>query len=194
MTPQEPGPGSNSTPDVASRRRYLRAVGVEPDREFVGAATDALVERQNDDGGWGEGRAHLRLEDITEPATYVPEPSTTTQTAWALQALLAAEVPPEHRAVRRGVRYLLDRQRPDGSWPAERVMLLYDLAYRTPVFTHTSVLRALSAYADARGVDVAPTDDPRRSPLRDLAAPLGTLTAIGGAAALRRRVGSLFGG
>lgn len=171
----------------------LRAVGVEPDREPFGAAADALVDRQNDDGGWGEGREHLRLEDVSEPATYVPEPSRTTQTAWALQALLAAEVPPDAPAVRRGVRYLLDRQRPDGSWPAERVMLLYDLAYRTPVFTHASVLKALSAYADAGGVDVAPTDDPRRSPLRDLVGPLGTLTAIGGVAALRRRVGSLLG-
>ena len=42
-------------------------------------------------------------------------PSTASQTAWALLALMAAgEV--DSKAVERGVQYLLNTQKPDGTW------------------------------------------------------------------------------
>jgi squalene-hopene/tetraprenyl-beta-curcumene cyclase len=40
---------------------------------------------------------------------------TASQTAWALLGLLDAGCA-DHSAVAQGVRYLLDRQQPDGSW------------------------------------------------------------------------------
>jgi squalene-hopene/tetraprenyl-beta-curcumene cyclase len=54
-----------------------------------------------------------------------------TQTAWALLALDAAGVPPEHRAVGRGVGWLLEHQQPDGGWP---------LGQPSGVFMNTSLL------------------------------------------------------
>jgi len=42
--------------------------------------------------------------------------STASQTAWALLALLAAGERPEDAAVERGVQWLIDRQREDGTW------------------------------------------------------------------------------
>jgi len=44
--------------------------------------------------------------------------STASQTAWALIGLLAF-VPPEDRAISRGVQWLLERQTPDGTWNEE---------------------------------------------------------------------------
>jgi squalene-hopene/tetraprenyl-beta-curcumene cyclase len=68
-----------------------------------------LVEHQNDDGGWGED-----LRSYVD-STYVGRgTSTASQTAWALLALLAAGERSD--AVERGVRWLADTQRPDGSW------------------------------------------------------------------------------
>ena len=42
--------------------------------------------------------------------------STASQTAWALLALLAAGGPGEQPSIDRGVRWLAQTQRPDGTW------------------------------------------------------------------------------
>jgi squalene-hopene/tetraprenyl-beta-curcumene cyclase len=65
---------------------------------------------QNSDGGWGE-----TCGTYDDPSTRGLGPSTPSQTAWGLLALLAAG---DHtsEAVAKGVRWLLTRQRPDGSW------------------------------------------------------------------------------
>jgi squalene-hopene/tetraprenyl-beta-curcumene cyclase len=88
----------------------LVAAGVAPSEPCVRRAVRWLCEHQNEDGGWGE-----------DPRSYdSPEwigrgPSTASQTAWALLALHAAG---EHRgeAADRGVAWLADTQREDGSW------------------------------------------------------------------------------
>jgi squalene-hopene/tetraprenyl-beta-curcumene cyclase len=68
-----------------------------------------LVEHQSDDGGWGEDpRSYDSPEWIGRGA------STASQTAWALLALHAAgERSP---VLSRGVQWLIDTQREDGSW------------------------------------------------------------------------------
>jgi squalene-hopene/tetraprenyl-beta-curcumene cyclase len=65
---------------------------------------------QNGDGGWGESCASYERD------RFVAAPSCPSQTAWALLGLAAAG---DHSspAVRRGIEYLLDRQKPDGTWP-----------------------------------------------------------------------------
>ena len=89
----------------------LRAAGMRPDSPVMRKAANWLIAIQNADGGWGEDGDSYRLDyDGHRPA-----PSTTSQTAWALLALLAAGEA-EHPAVERGVRFLLDRQEPDGLW------------------------------------------------------------------------------
>jgi squalene-hopene/tetraprenyl-beta-curcumene cyclase len=70
-----------------------------------------LLSIQNDDGGWGEGGDSYKLDY----RGYELAPSTASQTAWALLALMAAgEV--DHPAVAKGVAYLLQNQGDDGFW------------------------------------------------------------------------------
>jgi squalene-hopene cyclase len=73
-----------------------------------------LLRTQREDGGWGE-TAH----SYDEPARKADGPSTPSQTAWALIGLLAVYdrlSAQERDAVERGVAFLLQRQRANGSW------------------------------------------------------------------------------
>jgi len=90
--------------------RGLHAIGVDPRHEYVQRAVRWLEDRQNADGGWGETCA-----SYAEPELAGLGPSTPSQTAWALLALLAAGST-SGPTVERGIAFLLDTQRPDGSW------------------------------------------------------------------------------
>jgi squalene-hopene/tetraprenyl-beta-curcumene cyclase len=88
----------------------LAAAGEDPNGPRIRRAVAWLLAHQNADGGWGETCASYE-----DPALRGSGPSTPSQTAWALLALLAGgEV--DHPATRRGVAYLVGTQRPDGSW------------------------------------------------------------------------------
>jgi squalene-hopene/tetraprenyl-beta-curcumene cyclase len=88
----------------------LIAAGVKPSKPAIRRAVTWLEEHQNPDGGWGED-----LRSYDDPALAGHGPSTASQTAWALLALLAAG---EHgrAATEGGVRWLAQTQRADGSW------------------------------------------------------------------------------
>ncbi len=88
----------------------LVAAGVPESSPSIRAAVRWLELHQNDDGGWGED-----LRSYSDPSWVGHGASTPSQTAWALLALLAAGEGAGD-AVRRGVGYLVDTQRPDGSW------------------------------------------------------------------------------
>ncbi|WP_024517361.1 squalene--hopene cyclase [Bradyrhizobium sp. Tv2a-2] len=93
----------------------LNAAGISHQDPMMRKAADWLVSIQNDDGGWGEDANTYRLDynGLT------PAPSTASQTAWALLALMAAgEV--DHPAVARGIRYLLATQTEKGLWDEQR--------------------------------------------------------------------------
>ncbi len=81
-------------------------------KQAIGKAAGWLRMVQNPDGGWGESCASYVLDH------FAPAPSSPTQTAWALLGLRAAG-DTDSAAVRRGVQFLLERQRPDGGWPEE---------------------------------------------------------------------------
>jgi squalene-hopene/tetraprenyl-beta-curcumene cyclase len=90
----------------------LNAAGVDPQSPEVRRAVGWLVGIQNPDGGWGEDGDSYKLGY----RGYEPAPSTASQTAWAVLALMAAgEV--EHPAVARGIAYLLRHQDDGGEWP-----------------------------------------------------------------------------
>jgi len=97
----------------------LIAAGVRPGKPPILRAVAWLVSRQNPDGGWGED-----LRSYTDPAWAGRGESTASQTAWALLALIAArggEPPgaaraPEADCIDRGIRWLAQTQRPDGTW------------------------------------------------------------------------------
>jgi squalene-hopene/tetraprenyl-beta-curcumene cyclase len=89
--------------------RGLRASGADEAKVAIPRAAEWLRSVQNPDGGWGESCAGYLQHH------FVGAPSTASQTAWALLGLVAAG---EHStpAAERGVRYLLDTQKPDGTW------------------------------------------------------------------------------
>ncbi|HEU0194902.1 MAG TPA: squalene--hopene cyclase [Gaiellales bacterium] len=87
----------------------LRAAGVGADHPAVRHAVRFLEQAQNEDGGWGED-----LRSYTDPGWRARGHSTASQTAWALLALDAAGTGGE--AADRGVRWLAEHQRGDGSW------------------------------------------------------------------------------
>ncbi|MEI9974745.1 MAG: prenyltransferase/squalene oxidase repeat-containing protein [Ignavibacteriota bacterium] len=64
---------------------------------------------QNADGGWGESCLSY------DNRTFTGGPSTPSQTAWAILGLIAGG-DPASLSVQHGVEYLLETQRPDGSW------------------------------------------------------------------------------
>ena len=88
----------------------LRALGMDMSAGYVRLAIDWLVDHQNRDGGWGES-----CVSYVDRAHAGRGPSTASQTAWALIALLAAGES-EHPATRRGIDYLVLTQQSDGSW------------------------------------------------------------------------------
>ncbi|MBO0806374.1 MAG: squalene--hopene cyclase [Nocardiopsaceae bacterium] len=89
----------------------LIAAGVKPGKRPIRAAVTWLQAHQNADGGWGED-----MRSYDDPARWAGRgESTPSQTAWALMALIAAGERDCQAAVR-GVRYLADTQREDGTW------------------------------------------------------------------------------
>jgi squalene-hopene/tetraprenyl-beta-curcumene cyclase len=94
----------------------LIAAGVRPGKPPIRRAVAWLVARQNADGGWGED-----LRSYDDPVGWAGRgESTASQTAWALLALLAAggesATPEQVASIERGVRWLAETQRPDGTW------------------------------------------------------------------------------
>jgi squalene-hopene/tetraprenyl-beta-curcumene cyclase len=88
----------------------LRAVGVPSDDPVVRRAAEWLEAHQQPDGGWGESP-----ESYADPDLAGIGPVTASQTAWAIKGLVAAGRA-DSPAVAQGLRWLADRQEPDGSW------------------------------------------------------------------------------
>jgi squalene-hopene/tetraprenyl-beta-curcumene cyclase len=115
----------------------LIAAGVQPGKPAIRRAVAWLLDHQNPDGGWGED-----MRSYDDPGLAGRGESTASQTAWALLALLAAgegdsagpgrahgaagpdktswpaapDARPEDTAMERGVQWLIDHQREDGTW------------------------------------------------------------------------------
>ena len=88
----------------------LKALGVDMSIEPVGRAVHWIIEHQNPDGGWGES-----CTSYVDFKAMGRGPSTPSQTAWALIALIAAGEEASPAAVR-GVDHLMRTQRGNGSW------------------------------------------------------------------------------
>jgi len=102
--------GVNLTYGIGYVLPALAAVGEDMRVPYVRRAVEWLISHQNADGGWGE-----RIEGYYDPAWRGRGPSTASQTAWAILALIAAgEI--DRPATVRGISYLIETQKEDGGW------------------------------------------------------------------------------
>ncbi len=92
--------------------RGLRAAGENNREAHVLRAGEWLRAIQNADGGWGESC------ESYDAHSYVPAPSTPSQTAWAVLGLIASG-DAASESVRKGIEYLIETQKPDGTWDEE---------------------------------------------------------------------------
>ena len=109
-------------------------------RESLTTSTASEIERgvswlesvQNSDGGWGEDMFGTRRESTVE------------QTAWSTYALRLAN--PKSQAAAKGLNFLLDRQKSDGSWDAGCVGIYWEVigGYIDPIYASVFPLLALS--------------------------------------------------
>src|SRR5450755_4184278 len=111
--------GANYVYGTGAAVPALIAAGVLPTKPVITRAVSWLVEHQNPDGGWGEDlRSYEPPGSQYGASQHGVAPgrgeSTASQTAWALLALLAAGG--AAGSVDRGVRWLAQTQRPDGTW------------------------------------------------------------------------------
>ncbi|QES09499.1 squalene--hopene cyclase [Streptomyces venezuelae] len=102
--------GVNHVYGTGSVLPALTAAGLPVSHPAVRRAVGWLGSVQNDDGGWGEDLRSYKEEEWVGRG-----PSTASQTAWALIALLAAGER-DSEPVRRGIAWLAGTQREDGSW------------------------------------------------------------------------------
>jgi squalene-hopene/tetraprenyl-beta-curcumene cyclase len=89
--------------------RGLRAVGMDDREAPILRAGEWLRSIQNADGGWGESCASYDKD------SFVPAPSTASQTAWAVLGLLASG-DTTSSSLHQGIEYLVANQKSDGSW------------------------------------------------------------------------------
>jgi squalene-hopene/tetraprenyl-beta-curcumene cyclase len=85
-------------------------MGTDNNEPYIQQATEWLRSVQNSDGGWGE-----TCGSYDDPRTKGVGPSTPSQTAWAVMGLLAGGDTSSESA-QRGIAYLLQTQKSDGSW------------------------------------------------------------------------------
>ncbi|HET9691762.1 MAG TPA: squalene--hopene cyclase [Acidimicrobiales bacterium] len=102
--------GTNFVYGTGAAVPALVRAGADPADPRIRRAVAWLEAHQNADGGWGED-----MRSYVDPAWRGRGPSTASQTAWALLAVVAAGEAGS-RAARRGVGWLVATQRTDGTW------------------------------------------------------------------------------
>ncbi|MGV9323219.1 squalene--hopene cyclase [Streptomyces sp. NPDC003660] len=132
----------------------LTAAGVPTSHPAIRRAVHWLRGAQNDDGGWGEDlRSYKYVKEWSGRGA-----STASQTAWALMALLAAGER-DSKAVQRGVRWLAETQRADGSWDEPYFTgtgFPWDFSINYHLYRQVFPLTALGRYLHGDPFDKAP--------------------------------------
>ena len=129
----------------------LLAAGASPDDEAIVRACRFLLDRQREDGGWGEHGDSCREHRYIQANA-----GGVAQTSWALATLVRARDPGK-AAQRKAVRFLIERQEADGGWAREPLVGVFN---RTCLinydnYRHYFPLWALAEWAAAPGADAA---------------------------------------
>jgi squalene-hopene/tetraprenyl-beta-curcumene cyclase len=103
--------GVNHIYGTAAVLPALEALGEDMSAPHMRRAADWVVAHQNDDGGWGETCASYMDDKLRGCG-----PSTASQTAWGLMALLAAGDRRYDAVIRQGLAWLIATQTQDGTW------------------------------------------------------------------------------
>jgi squalene-hopene/tetraprenyl-beta-curcumene cyclase len=103
--------GVNHIYGTAAVLPALDALGEDMSSHHMKRAARWIVEHQNEDGGWGESCASYMDDRLRGVG-----PSTASQTAWALMALIATHDQEYSPSIRSGLNYLINTQRDDGTW------------------------------------------------------------------------------
>ena len=101
--------GANYVYGTGAAVPALVDAGVSPEDGRIRRAVANIERTQNADGGWGEDQ-----RSYVDGSWRSRGASTASQTAWALLALIAAGELGE--TTRRGIEYLVETQRADGTW------------------------------------------------------------------------------
>ena len=144
--------------------RGLRAAGMGETEPCIQQAIEFVRAYQNHDGGWGESCASY------DEKRFIGNPSTPSQTAWAILALLSGG-DTRSESLHNGVDYLVRTQRPDGMWDEQfctgtgfpRVFYLEYTDYRNtfPTLALAEYRKAMSS--DDSGEGVAESAKPSRA-------------------------------
>jgi len=138
--------GANHVYGTGAAVPALAALGDSPDAPATRRAVMWLEEIQNPDGGWGEDMRSYR-----DPSFIGRGDSTASQTGWALLALLAAKE--RSPAVERGIAWLTDQQREDGSWAEDQFTgtgFPGDFYINYHIYRQVFPLTALGRYASGK--------------------------------------------
>ncbi len=129
--------------------RGLRACGVDENEPSIQRGIEFIRAYQDRDGGWGESCSSY------DEGRYMPNPSTPSQTAWAILALIAGG-DLRSESLYNGIDYLLRTQRPDGTWGEDyctgtgfpRVFYLSYTEYRNsfPLLALATFLNTMAAH------------------------------------------------
>ena len=95
--------------------RGLRAIGQDMTQDWILRGRDWIESCQNEDGGWGETCASYENRELKGKGE-----STASQSAWAVMGICACG-DLDRRSIQRGLRFLLNSQKPDGSWDEPQI-------------------------------------------------------------------------
>jgi squalene-hopene/tetraprenyl-beta-curcumene cyclase len=124
----------------------LARVGAHMSEPWIRRAVAFVLEHQNEDGGWGE-----LPESYSDPAMAGRGPSMPPLTGLVLTGLIDAGEG-SSQGVARGIRYLLDQQHDDGTWPTGdwlQAIVPPDTFYILAEAAKHYPLEALAHYLDA---------------------------------------------
>jgi squalene-hopene/tetraprenyl-beta-curcumene cyclase len=103
--------GVNHVYGTAAVLPALAALDEDMSQDYVLRAADWVAAQQNEDGGWGESCASYMDDRLRGQG-----PSTASQTAWALMALVATESGRHDESIGAGLRFLTSTQTDAGTW------------------------------------------------------------------------------